>query len=92
MQRVCFLRVFYHKPQFVLLDEATSALSIDVEDELYNMCLDLGVTLISVGHRDTLKAYHNSLLSLEHDGSWSIKTINKHKSQLNLTEENNPTV
>lgn len=38
-----------------VLDEATSALTEEVEHELYQMCLHLGMTLISVGHRPSLE-------------------------------------
>lgn len=38
-----------------VLDEATSALTEEVEHELYRVCLQLGMTLISVGHRASLE-------------------------------------
>lgn len=38
-----------------VLDEATSALTEEVEHELYRLCLQLGMTLISVGHRPSLE-------------------------------------
>lgn len=38
-----------------VLDEATSALTEEVEHELYRICLQLGMTLISVGHRPSLE-------------------------------------
>ena len=75
MQRVCFLRVLYHKPQYALLDEATSALSTDIEEWLYKACLAQGTTLISVGHRDTLRQFHDSLLMLNQDGSWEVTSL-----------------
>lgn len=40
---------------FSVLDEATSALTEEVEHELYHVCLQLGMTLISVGHRASLE-------------------------------------
>lgn len=75
MQRVCFLRVFNHKPQYVFLDESTSALSLDVEEYLYSTCLEIGITLISVGHRHSLAKYHSSLLNITGDGSWRLEEI-----------------
>lgn len=75
MQRICFLRVLYHQPQFVLLDEATSALSLDVEEQLYKACLKHNITLVSVGHRETLMKYHNSLLTLDGSGGWTKESI-----------------
>lgn len=38
-----------------VLDEATSALTEEVEHELYRVCLQLGMTLISVAHRASLE-------------------------------------
>lgn len=75
MQRVCFLRVLYHRPQFALLDEATSALSLDVEEQLYSACLEHSITLVSVGHRHTLLKYHTSLLTLDGTGGWKKEPI-----------------
>lgn len=40
---------------FSVLDEATSALTEEVEHELYRVCLQLGMTLVSVGHRPSLE-------------------------------------
>lgn len=75
MQRVCFLRILFHQPQFALLDEATSALSLDVEEQLYRTSLLHNITLVSVGHRDTLTKYHNSLLTLDGTGGWRKEHI-----------------
>ncbi|XP_075610002.1 lysosomal cobalamin transporter ABCD4 isoform X3 [Balearica regulorum gibbericeps] len=55
MQRLSFARLFYLQPKYAVLDEATSALTEDVEHELYRVCLQLGMTLISVGHRASLE-------------------------------------
>ncbi|XP_053923696.1 lysosomal cobalamin transporter ABCD4 isoform X2 [Cuculus canorus] len=55
MQRLSFARLFYLQPKYAVLDEATSALTEEVEHELYRMCLQLGMTLISVGHRASLE-------------------------------------
>lgn len=77
MQRVCFLRVLFHRPQFALLDESTSALSLDVEDHLYKLCLNLNITIVSVGHRESLLQYHNSLITLDGSGGWRKESLNK---------------
>lgn len=77
MQRVSFLRLLYHCPQFALLDEATSALSLDVEEQLYSACLARNITLVSVGHRHSLFKYHTTLLTLDGAGGWSKEPITK---------------
>jgi hypothetical protein len=39
----------------VVLDEATSALTEEAEGQLYRLCKQLGMTLISLGHRSSLE-------------------------------------
>lgn len=39
----------------LVLDEATSALTEEAEGQLYKACKQLGMTLISLGHRSTLE-------------------------------------
>lgn len=75
VQRLCFLRVLYHRPQFAILDEASSALSNDVEAALYTLAAKAGITVISVGHRNTLRQYHHSLLSLDGSGGWRLDAL-----------------
>lgn len=38
-----------------VLDEATSALTEEAEEQLYKACKQLGMTIISVGHRRSLE-------------------------------------
>lgn len=75
-QRLCFLRVLYHRPRFAVLDESTSALDVAMEARCYTLLLDAGITLISVGHRDTIRKFHNVELhfsAASDDGfSWSL--------------------
>uniref|UniRef100_A0A3Q1APZ2 ABC transporter domain-containing protein n=1 Tax=Amphiprion ocellaris TaxID=80972 RepID=A0A3Q1APZ2_AMPOC len=55
MQRLCFARLFYLQPKYAVLDEATSALTEEAEAQLYRTCKQLGMTLISLGHRSSLE-------------------------------------
>lgn len=76
MQRLAFVRLFYHRPALAFLDEATSALSPDIEELLYQRCLDLNITLVSVGHRDGLKQFHHQILTIGLDeGAWDLQTL-----------------
>uniref|UniRef100_A0A8C5DPQ1 Uncharacterized protein n=1 Tax=Gouania willdenowi TaxID=441366 RepID=A0A8C5DPQ1_GOUWI len=54
MQRLSFARLFYLQPKYAILDEATSALTEDAEAQLYRTCKQLGMTLVSLGHRSSL--------------------------------------
>ncbi|XP_075610010.1 lysosomal cobalamin transporter ABCD4 isoform X10 [Balearica regulorum gibbericeps] len=62
-----------------VLDEATSALTEDVEHELYRVCLQLGMTLISVGHRASLEKFHSWILKLHGEGRWELTRCEKMK-------------
>ena len=76
MQRLAFIRLFFHRPTVAFLDEATSALSSDIEALLYQKCVDLGIGLVSVGHRESLKRWHNKILTIGlEDGGWRIEDL-----------------
>ncbi|KAM9798330.1 lysosomal cobalamin transporter ABCD4 [Neosynchiropus ocellatus] len=72
MQRLCFARLFYLQPKYAVLDEATSALSEEAEAQLYWTCKQLGMTLVSVGHRSSLEKYHDMQLKLCGGGRWEL--------------------
>lgn len=60
-QRIHFARVFLHRPDWVFLDESTSALDEAAEKGLYGelrLCCP-GTTVVSVGHRSTLRTLHD---------------------------------
>lgn len=75
MQRLSFVRLFFHQPKFAVLDEATSQIGVDLERVLYTKCQQLGITLMSVGHRKTLREFHQLELRLQGRGNWSIQPI-----------------
>lgn len=72
MQRLSFARLFYLQPRYAVLDEATSALTEEVENELYCTCAQLGMTLVSVGHRTSLEKFHSWILKLSGRGRWEL--------------------
>jgi len=73
-QRLSFARLFYHSPPFAVLDESTSALDPENEDFMYIRCAELGIGLISVGHRESLVQYHNLMLIFDGQGGWKLLT------------------
>uniref|UniRef100_A0A671KNQ8 ATP-binding cassette sub-family D member 4-like n=1 Tax=Sinocyclocheilus anshuiensis TaxID=1608454 RepID=A0A671KNQ8_9TELE len=75
MQRLCFARLFYLQPKYAVLDEATSALTEEAEGQLYKACKQLGMTLISLGHRSTLKKHHDIMLQLCGGGQWELTKL-----------------
>jgi len=69
-QRLAFARLLINPPQYAILDEATSALDLNNETQLYQQLKRHAITPISVGHRLSLKQYHQHLLTLTTDGNW----------------------
>lgn len=66
-QRVAFARILLARPDFVFLDEATSALDEATEAHLYGVIKTRlpEVGLVSVGHRETLRAWHTLEMALD---------------------------
>ena len=69
-QRMSFARLVLASPAFAILDEATSALDTDNQKILYELLEEIGATVISVGHREALREYHDFVLELVGDGTW----------------------
>lgn len=66
-QRLAFARILVHRPDMVFLDEATSALDEASEAALYRLveAMPERPTLVSVGHRSTLKPLHDRVFELD---------------------------
>ncbi|MFN5117335.1 MAG: ABC transporter ATP-binding protein/permease [Cyanobacteriota bacterium] len=71
-QRLAFARLLLNSPRFVVLDEATSALDVTTEQVLYELLVQREMAFVSVGHRPTLKAFHDTVLELDGTGSWRL--------------------
>jgi putative ATP-binding cassette transporter len=59
-QRLAVARALLQKPDFLFLDEATASLEDPAEASLYRVLQERlrGTTIISIGHRSTLGAFH----------------------------------
>jgi putative ATP-binding cassette transporter len=66
-QRVAFARALLFTPRWLYLDEATSAMDEEDEAALYQALIDElpGVTLLSIGHRSSLRRFHRRHLRIE---------------------------
>ena len=76
-QRLAFARVLLVRPDWIFLDEATSALDKPREQEMYALLKSSlpESSIVSVGHRSTLFAQHETELHLAGDGSWQLRPI-----------------
>jgi len=74
-QRLAFARVLVTRPHFVILDESTSALDLINEKNLYQQLKEIKTTFISVGHRESLFDYHQTVLELLPDSTWKISPV-----------------
>jgi len=74
-QRVAFARLLLTRPKYAILDEATSALDIGLEEHLYHLLRQSGVTFISVGHRPSVIKFHDGVLELTGEGGWRVQPV-----------------
>ncbi|HKW92980.1 MAG TPA: ABC transporter ATP-binding protein/permease [Methylomirabilota bacterium] len=70
-QRIAFARALVQKPEWLFLDEATSALDEETEARLYALLRARlpGTTVVSVGHRSSLRAFHARRLVVTPNGA-----------------------
>ena len=66
-QRVAIARALLAKPNWLFLDEATSALDETLEADIYGALKQRlpNTSIVSIGHRDTLSAYHKRRFAME---------------------------
>ncbi|WP_374547495.1 ABC transporter ATP-binding protein/permease, partial [Rhodoblastus sp.] len=75
-QRVAIARALLARPDWLLLDEATAALDEDTEGAIYRMLAESlpQTTLVSIGHRSTLAAFHADRAQVR-DGGVALSAV-----------------
>jgi len=70
-QRIAFARALLQQPDWLFLDEATSSLDEEAEQNLYRILKDRlpRTTVISIGHRSTLQAFHKTTIEMRVDSA-----------------------
>ncbi|KAG0469404.1 hypothetical protein HPP92_016104 [Vanilla planifolia] len=75
-QRLGMARLFFHHPKFGILDECTNATSVDIEEHLYKLAKEMGITFITSSQRPALIPFHSKELRLiDGEGSWELYSI-----------------
>lgn len=85
-QKMAFIRILYLQPKWIFLDEATASLDEQTETVLYSILIRQLAncpTIISVGHRNNLRQFHQIELVLK-DKSFTVTPISS-ENQLKTT-------
>ena len=75
-QRLSFLRLLYHQPEYALLDEFTSSVDQNTEQLMYESLKRAGCAYISIAHRDTVRKFHAIEIIIKNDCTYEIVNIN----------------
>lgn len=78
-QCLAFVRVMLERPEWLFLDEATANMGKQTEQSLYLLLKETmpNLTIVSVGHKETLRPFHTLNLTVDNSGLWNITALRK---------------
>lgn len=74
-QRLAIVRALYHRPVLLFMDEATSQVDAANEEKIYELLKDRGITVVSVGHRQSIRRYHSVEIAINADTTYTVSQI-----------------
>ena len=77
-QRLAIARALLHAPNYLFLDESTASLDEAAEAAIYRLLQERlkGATIVSIGHRSTLRAFHMRHIELVGEaGAYRLREI-----------------
>ena len=77
-QRLAIARALLHAPDYLFLDESTASLDEAAEAAIYRLLQERlkGATIVSIGHRSTLRAFHMRHIELVGEaGAYRLREI-----------------
>ncbi|XP_003742003.1 ATP-binding cassette sub-family D member 4-like [Galendromus occidentalis] len=81
-QRLSLARILFHRPKLAFLDEATNAVDRTLIQIFFRECKNLGITTVTVTHnREHLLEFHDRILELREDSTWTIKCLADNNSE-----------
>lgn len=85
-QRLGLARIILCKPKYVIVDDATAALEGETEQLLYTVLTTIGATVVTAGNGAALVKYHQQVIELKGDGTWTLQDASAYKPKkfLNL--------